>query len=120
MTNQLLSASSINGTNVYNRSDEKLGRIHDIMIDTRSGKIAYAVLSFGGFLGMGDKYFAIPWQAFTADRAHEHFVLNVPKEKLENAPGFDKNDWPSHATESHLTNVYRHYDYEPFWSRERV
>ena len=86
------------------------------MIDTSKGKIAYAVVSFGGFLGIGDKYFAVPWEAFQVDREDEDFVLNVDKEKLENAPGFDKDNWPSHAKHEYLTNVYNHFGYKPYWN----
>ena len=110
MTNRLLSCSSIVGTNVKNATGESLGEIKDVMINTTSGKIEYAVLSFGGFLGMGDKYFSIPWNAFSVDRHDEKFILNVPKENLEKAPGFDKDNWPSHANHEYLTRVNNYYN----------
>ena len=116
MTPRTLSASSINGTSVKNLAGTDLGNIQDLMINTNNGDIAYAVLSFGGFLGFGDKYFAIPWEAFTMDPYKECLVLSVPEEKLKNAPGFDKDNWPSHATHEHLTNVYNHYGYRPNWN----
>ncbi len=100
-----LSASSINGTDVVNPAGEDLGDIKDLMINLSDGRISYVVLSYGGFLGMGDKLFAVPWDSFTIDTAREKFMLNVSKEKLENAPGFDKDNWPNHPTHEYLTQV---------------
>ena len=117
MTPRTLSSSSIVGTNVRNRAEEDLGSIQDLMIDTNDGSIAYVVLSFGGFLGMGDKYFAIPMEAFIIDAEKEEFVLNVTKEKLENAPGFDKDNWPSSADTAFIDSIYNHYGYEPYYKR---
>ena len=115
MTPVVLSSSGITGTNVYNAKGDSLGEIKDLMINTQNGTISYAVLSFGGFLGLGDKYFAIPWESFTIDAANEKFVLNLSKEKLENAPGFDKENWPSDAT--YIDSVYTHYGYKPYSTR---
>ena len=106
----LLSASSINGTGVCNAQGEDLGNIKDLMIDTNSGEIEYAVLSFGGILGIGDKYFAIPWKSFSVDHNDEKMVLNVDKERLENAPGFDKDNWPNRASD-YYSRVRTHYGY---------
>jgi len=89
-----LTARTINGDKVINTAKEHLGKIEDLMIDLEHGRVAYAVLSFGGFLGLGNKLFAVPWEALTV-RPHEHaFVLNVSKETLGKAEGFDKDDWP--------------------------
>ena len=110
-----LSTSSIVGTNVYNRSKENLGNIEDLMIDLNDGSITYVVLSFGGFLGLGDKYFAIPWALFSIDTKDEKFILNVDKKRLENAPGFDKDNWPVDI--NYIDSVYTHYGYKPYSSR---
>lgn len=91
---QLMGANTLIGNDVYNQADEDLGDIKEIMLDMESGKIAYAVLSYGGILGMGEKLFAVPWGALTLDTKNKRFILNVEKDKLENAPGFDKDDWP--------------------------
>lgn len=93
----LLSAATLVGDEVCNMQDEKLGKIQDIMLDISSGKIRYAVLSSGGFLGMGDRLFAIPWRALTVDTENKRFVLDVDVERLKNAPGFDKDQWPNMA-----------------------
>lgn len=112
---RVLAASTLKGDTVVNSSDEKLGTIEDLMIDLDRGRIAYAVLSFGGFLGMGDKLFAIPWSALTVDTAEKRFILNVKKEVLEKAPGFDKSDWPNMADQSWNAKIYNYYGSKPFW-----
>jgi sporulation protein YlmC with PRC-barrel domain len=91
---ELMGADTLIGNDVVNHIDEDLGDIKEIMLHMRTGQVAYAVLSFGGFLGMGDKLFAVPWQALTLDTVNKRFVLNVAKERLEAAPGFDKDHWP--------------------------
>ncbi len=112
MTPRILSCSSMIGTNVRNQQGEDLGKIKEFMIDTRSGHVEYVVLSFGGFLGMGDKYFAVPLEAFTIDSEHEDFVLNVDRAKLESAPGFDKDNWPKTGDSDFTNRVYSHYGYQ--------
>lgn len=113
-----LSASTLEGNDVVNAAGEDLGSIEEIMLDVRNGRIAYAVLSFGGFLGIGDKLFAIPWDALTLDTERKRFVLNMDRETLENAPGFDKDNWPQTPSEDDtwLVEVYDYYGYEPYWS----
>jgi sporulation protein YlmC with PRC-barrel domain len=105
----LMGADTLLGNDVYNERGENLGTIKEFMIDMTSGRIAYAVLSFGGFLGMGDRLFAVPWQALKLDTANKRFTLNVVKEKLKNAPGFDKDHWPSMADPSWATSVHSFY-----------
>lgn len=113
---QMLSSSSINGTSVQNMNREDLGEIKDLMIDLSEGRVAYAVLSFGGFLGMGDKLFAIPWEAFQVVQKEEVFLLNVLKEKLEQAPGFDKDKWPDFADSTWGKGIHDYYGYTPYWN----
>jgi len=105
------------GTKVINQNNEDLGKIEDIVIDTGAGRIAYAVLSFGGFLGMGDKYFAIPWEAFRLNLTDNRAVLNVDKRLLENAPGFDKDNWPNMADSAWGNQIFAHYGYKPYWDQ---
>jgi|ERR1035437_1228448 hypothetical protein len=119
-----LTARTINGDKVINTANEHLGKIEDLMIDLENGRVAYAVLSFGGFLGLGNKLFAVPWEALTV-RPHEHaFVLNVGKELLEKAEGFDKDDWPvtceqlATSTREWLANIYTCYGCKPYWQTE--
>ena len=83
-----MTAASIVGSQVYNHRAEKLGFINDILFDVSSSKISSAILSFGGFLGIGEKYFSIPWGALTLDAEKHRFVLNVEKIHLSNSAGF--------------------------------
>jgi sporulation protein YlmC with PRC-barrel domain len=109
-----LSASTIKKDRVVNGAGENLGKIEELMIDLQDGRVAYAVLSFGGFLGMGNKLFAIPWQALKL-KLHEHaFLLDIPKETLEKAEGFDKNNWPA-TNREWLSTMYSYYGYQPYW-----
>jgi hypothetical protein len=106
---QLMGADTLLGNDVYNRSDEKLGTIKEFMINMETGKVAYAVLSFGGFLGMGDRLFAVPWRALTLDTVQHRFTMNANKEMLKDAPGFDKDHWPSMADPSWVSGVEQFY-----------
>ena len=112
---EVMAASSFEGENVVNHKGDVLGEIEDIMLDVRSGRIAYAVLAVGGFLGVGEKYFAIPWRALTLDTERKCFVLNAEKEMLENAPGFDKEHWPAMADERWAGDVHDFYGAAPYW-----
>ena len=107
--NLIISAGTLMGDPVRNSAGESLGKIEEIMIDVNNGKIAYAVLSFGGFLGIGDKLFAVPWDALTLDATNQEFILGVDKEVLENAPGFDKEHWPDMADSSWHTEIQNHW-----------
>lgn len=111
-----LSAGSISGTPVRNLEGEDLGKIEELMIDLSTGRVAYAVLSFGGLLGIGDKLFAMPWSALSVDQESHEILLDVPKEQLENAPGFDKHDWPDFSDLEFETSVHEYYDVTPYWS----
>jgi hypothetical protein len=110
-----LSANTLKGDKVVNRAGEDLGQIEDFMIDFENGRIAYAVLSFGGFLGMGDKLFAIPWQALKLRLTEHAFILDIDKEILEKAEGFGKDKWPLTCEE--LSRVYTYYGYQPYWQK---
>lgn len=112
---QVLSASTINGDSVVNPQGEDLGTIKDLMIDVDSGRVAYAVLSFGGFLGMGDKLFAVPFRALQLDADNHRFALDIDKKRLEKAHGFDKNHWPDMADQSWQTAVHDVYGVSPYW-----
>ena len=103
-----LTASTIIGDKVYNGRSESMGSIKDLMLNLDEGSIEYVVIEFGGFLGIGEKYFAVPFQALTIDTSRHAFILNQQREVLENAPGFDKDHWPD--TNSHeMEDVYRYW-----------
>lgn len=89
-----LTASSIIGDKIFNRSGERLGKIMDVMLNIQEAKIEYVIIEFGGFLGAGQKYFAVSFQALSIDTKRHAFILDETKEFLLNAPGFDKEHWP--------------------------
>ena len=112
----VVSASKIIGEAVINRQNETLGKIHELVIDAKEGRLAYAVLSFGGFMGMGNKLFAMPWRAFEFAKTENKLILNVDKEKLKAAPGFEKGDkWPDFKDKLWGESIYHYYDYTPPW-----
>ena len=113
MNPMTLSASTLTGTNVENLQGESIGEIYDLMLDLERGEVLYAVLSHGGFLGMGNDYFAIPMQALSVSERDEDLLkVDVDKEILENAPGFDKDSWPAHSNTEFTNSVYQHYGFE--------
>ena len=114
-SNSPVKVSSIIGTSVVDPKDDNLGDIKEVVIDPLTGKVAYAVVSFGGFLSMGEKLFAIPFSAFKYNEAENEYVLDVSKEKLKAAPGFDPNHWPSMAEETWNRDVYKYYERPPYW-----
>jgi sporulation protein YlmC with PRC-barrel domain len=91
---RVLSATTLVGDSVKNPQGEDIGKVEEIMIDLSSGRVAYVVLSFGGFLGMGEKLFAIPWNYVSVDEEQKCVIIAIDKEKLQRAQGFDKNNWP--------------------------
>lgn len=105
----LMGAETLLGNDVYNKDGQDLGDIKEFMIDMATGKVAYAVLSYGGVLGMGDKLFAVPWAALVLDTVNKRFTLNVLKESLKDAPGFDKARWPSMSDKTWAGGVHRFY-----------
>ncbi|HYV20163.1 MAG TPA: PRC-barrel domain-containing protein [Verrucomicrobiae bacterium] len=112
----VVSASKIIGEAVINRDKENLGKVQELVIDTELGAVAYVVLSFGGFLGMGNKLFAIPWQAFEFSATESKLILGVNKEKLKNAPGFDPEKAPNFADRSWGESVHSYYGYRTAWN----
>jgi sporulation protein YlmC with PRC-barrel domain len=114
-TPRVLSAGTLCSDPVVSRTGESLGKVEELMIDLENGRVAYAVLSFGGFLGVGDKLFAIPFDALELDPENKRFVLDVPREKLEKAPGFDKSHWPDFADRRFGSDVHRYYGVPTYW-----
>ncbi|MFN3789345.1 PRC-barrel domain-containing protein [Massilia sp.] len=109
----LMGADTLIGDSVVNAQEEDLGDIKEIMLDMQTGQVAYAVLAFGGFLGMGEKLFAVPWQALHLDTVNKRMVLNVDKERLKNAPGFDKDAWPDMSDVGWAGGIHSFYGTDP-------
>jgi len=102
---RLMGADTLLDSAVVNRQDEDLGTLLEIMLDVRAGNISYAVLSYGGILGIGDKLFAVPWEALSLDTDNHRFILDVAKDRLDAAPGFDKDNWPNMADQTWAKGV---------------
>lgn len=112
----VISASTLSGDKVRNANGEDLGKLEELMIDIKHGRVAYAVISFGGLLGVGDKLFAIPWSALKVDTKEKCLILDVSKEQLEQAPGFPKSDWPDMADRRWGGSISKYYGQDPHWS----
>ena len=110
----ILSATSLSHDKVTNADGEDLGKVEELMIDLPSGRVAYAVLSFGGGLLQSGKLFAIPWQSLAVDQKNKQLTLNVTREMLETAEGFDKDQWPDLADPAFMTRTYSHYGIKPW------
>ena len=107
-TMTLIASDKVEGTPVYNRQNEKLGSIHNLMVDKRSGKVEYAVMSFGGVLGMGTDYYPLPWGSLTYDPAQGGYIVDIDKETLKSAPHYKPTDTPRYDR-AYGESVYGHY-----------
>jgi len=111
----VMAAATLSGDKVITSDGEDVGKISDIMLDVRGGRIAYAVLASGGFLGMGHTLYAIPWSALTLDTNEKCFRLGVTAEHIKEAPGFDKDHWPAMSDPQWGSSVYAYYNQQPYW-----
>jgi sporulation protein YlmC with PRC-barrel domain len=109
----MMGAETLIGNDVFNPKGEDLGDIKEIMLDMHTGQVGYAVLSFGGFLSMGEKLFAVPWSALTLDTQNKRFVLDVETERLMAAPGFNKDKWPNMADQTWTKEIHDYYAGKP-------
>lgn len=107
-THSLTASNKVEGTNVYNHDGDNIGSIYNFMVDKRSGKVSYAVMSFGGFLGLGERYHPLPWDTLTFDPNLGGYVVNVTREQLDQAPSYarDEDPWQDPA---YGRNVYGYY-----------
>ena len=114
-TGSLIGSDKVEGTAVYGANDQKIGSIERVMIDKHTGKVAYAVMTFGGFLGIGDEYRALPWSMLRYNPELDAYELNVTEDQLRNAPalttgwdtGMINRDWER--------NVHDYYRASPYW-----
>jgi sporulation protein YlmC with PRC-barrel domain len=112
-------ASEVIGMKVHNRQAESIGEIEDIVVEPLRGDIRYAVVGVGGFLGIGERYIAVPWPALSYDASKKELILDVTKEQVKAAPGFDKDHWPDFANEKWGGDVHRYFNQQPYWSEDR-
>ncbi|MEX6632732.1 PRC-barrel domain-containing protein [Hyphococcus lacteus] len=114
-TASLISADKVEGTDVFNNDGEKLGSVQDVMLDKRQGNVAFAVMAFGGFLGMGEKHHPLPWDTLNYDDERDGYVVNLSKEKLEGAPTIERNETNRLYDRSYGEKIYGYYGVPPYW-----
>jgi hypothetical protein len=114
-TGALISSDKVEGTAVYNRQGEKLGSINSVIIDKVSGQVAYAVMSFGGFLGMGDRYHPLPWHVLTYDTGQGGYVVDLDQTMLEGAPTYGTSDAPDWSDRGWGQQLHDYYGERPYW-----
>ena len=114
-TSDLISSDKVEGTAVYNREGEKLGSIHTLMIEKTAGKVTYAVMSFGGFLGIGDRYHPLPWDVLTYDTGQGGYVVDLDRSMLEGAPTYASGETPNWGDPGWNQDVYDYYGARPYW-----
>ena len=112
---RVISASKVTGTNVYNTDGVLLGEIHDVMLDKRTGKIAYAIMSFGGFLGIGEQYHPLPWVTLKYDTRQGGYVVGLTQEQLQGAPTFAVTESPAWGDRAYETRIHDYYKTTPYW-----
>ena len=118
LTRHLVSTNKLDNYNVVNTAGEDLGQVQNMMLDMTNGQIAYAIVSFGGFMGMSDKWFAIPWEAMTWSPETKRLVLNISKDKLKEAPGMDKSHWQEDLDAKWLGESSEYFGYPATWYRQ--
>jgi sporulation protein YlmC with PRC-barrel domain len=111
----ILSASSIAADPVANAAGDKIADVKDVMIDLATGRVAYLVISYGGFLGLGDKLFAVPWSVAKVDQSDQSIVIDLDEEILKTAPGFDPDHWPDIAQSAWNREIHEHYGVDEPW-----
>lgn len=114
-THRLIAADKVEGTVVRNPQGDKLGSIENVMIDKLTGRVAYAVMSFGGFLGIGNRYHALPWDVLKYDSNLGSYVVNLDKRQLENAPSFEDAETINWEDETWGRKVHDYYKVPPYW-----
>lgn len=114
---RVISAANIKGNKVRSHDGETVGKIEDVMIDTATGSVAYAVVSFGGLLNMGEKLVAIPWPALLLDSEKKEFEMNIHKDLLVKAPGFDKAHPPQSEDYVWMGELYDYYKLPSYWEK---
>ncbi|TCG03316.1 photosystem reaction center subunit H [Paraburkholderia steynii] len=116
---EVMAASTLEGNTVISSDGEDVGKIKDIMLDVRSGRVAYAVFSEGGFLGMGSTLHAVPWNALTLDTDQKFFHVDIAAQRLKDDPGFDKDHWPSMPDTKWGESLHSYYNRVPYWMPRR-
>ena len=111
----LISSARVEGTPVYNQDGEKVGHVKEVMLNKKTGQVAYAVMSFGGFLGIGERYHPLPWDVLDYDPAKHGYVVTLDKKALENAPSFGPEESERLLDRGYLSGMYDYYGSAPYW-----
>jgi hypothetical protein len=114
-TSSLIAGGKVSGTTVYNSDGENIGAIHDVMIDKKMGKIAYALMSFGGFMGLGKNYHPLPWTLLKYDTLLGGYVVDLTETQLERAPSYPADSDPDFSDRGRETELHRYYGVGPYW-----
>lgn len=114
-SNPLISSERVEGTRVFNAEGDKLGSVDCLMLDKQQGKVAYAVMSFGGFLGIGEMRHPLPWQTLTYDEDKEGYVVDLSKDQLERAPTLEAGNYDRLKDRTFGASIYSHYGQTPYW-----
>jgi sporulation protein YlmC with PRC-barrel domain len=109
----LISSTDVQGTDVYSPSGDEIGEIDHVMIDKVTGRVSYAVMSFGGFLGLGESHYPLPWGTLTYDTDLGGYRTNVTEAQVKNAPPFSEQSWANRDWE---TKTHSHYGVQPYWN----
>jgi hypothetical protein len=115
-TTSLIAAGKVSGTAVYNTAGDELGEIYDVMLDKRTGRVAYAIMSFGGFLGIGLRYHPLPWAVLKYDTRQQGYVVGLTRSQLEGAPTFGAEDSPSWGNRAYEQQIHDYYGSQPYWA----
>jgi hypothetical protein len=115
-TDRLIASNKVEGTAVYDRQGERLGEVYNFMVDKYSGQVAYAVMSFGGFLGIGESYHPLPWRVLNYDTSMAGYIVDLDKDRLRGAPSFSRNETPDWSNREWGTRVHDYYGVPPYWS----
>jgi sporulation protein YlmC with PRC-barrel domain len=114
---QMISSEDVEGTDVYGIDGKKIGEIDHLMIDKVSGRVTYAVISFGGFLGLGHSHYPVPWAALKYDPTLGGYITGITEEKLKDAPAFSDDAWSDRSWEA---QVHKHYNAPPYWGSAAI
>lgn len=109
---QFMSSNDVEGTNVFGLNGDKIGEVDHLMIDKKSGRVIYGVVSFGGFLGLGHSHYPLPWGALSYDASLGGYRTNVTENQLKDAPQFSDDSWEDRNWE---TSVHSYYNVPPYW-----
>jgi sporulation protein YlmC with PRC-barrel domain len=115
---RVLAASALKGSRVGNFAGEDLGKVDDLVVDVATGRLGYVIVSMGGFLGIGDKLVAVPWELFTVRPGDHEFLIDIEKEMLQDAPSFERSRWPDMSDDTWAATIHTHFAQKPYWNSD--